>query len=69
MSSAPPPPTDAKVTTQTFRDKKARAEPITMLTAYDYSMAHAIDQAGIEFDPRGRFRWAWSCSVMRQPCR
>jgi 3-methyl-2-oxobutanoate hydroxymethyltransferase len=48
MSTAPTPPTDAKVTTQTFRDKKARAEPITMLTAYDYSMAYAIDHAGID---------------------
>jgi 3-methyl-2-oxobutanoate hydroxymethyltransferase len=48
MSTAPTPPTDAKVTTQTFRDKKANAEPITMLTAYDYSMAYAIDHAGID---------------------
>ncbi len=48
MSTAPSPPTDTKVTTQTFRDKKARAEPITMLTAYDYGTARALDQARID---------------------
>lgn len=37
-----------KVTTLTFRHKKERGEPITMLTAYDYPTALAMDQAGVD---------------------
>lgn len=37
-----------KVTTLAFRQKKERGEPITMLTAYDYPTALALDQAGID---------------------
>src|SRR5512143_4362399 len=37
-----------KVTTLAFRKKKTAGEPITMLTAYDYPTALAIDQAGID---------------------
>jgi 3-methyl-2-oxobutanoate hydroxymethyltransferase len=37
-----------KVTTRAFREKKERGEPITMLTAYDYPTAAAMDQAGVD---------------------
>ena len=37
-----------KVTTQTLSAKKQRGEVITMLTAYDYPTALAIDQVGMD---------------------
>lgn len=37
-----------KVTTQRLREMKERGEKISMLTAYDYSMASIIDQAGMD---------------------
>lgn len=38
----------AKVTTQTVVDMKGTGEKISMLTAYDYTMARIIDNAGID---------------------
>ncbi|WP_298653288.1 3-methyl-2-oxobutanoate hydroxymethyltransferase [uncultured Proteiniphilum sp.] len=37
-----------KVTTHRLREMKQQGEKISMLTAYDYSMALAIDQAGMD---------------------
>jgi 3-methyl-2-oxobutanoate hydroxymethyltransferase len=43
-----PEPTRKKITTPTFRLKKQHGEPITMLTAYDYPTALAVDQTEID---------------------
>ncbi len=37
-----------RITTRTVVDMKIRGEKISMLTAYDYTMARIIDQAGID---------------------
>lgn len=37
-----------RITTRTVVDMKARGEKISMLTAYDFSMARIVDQAGID---------------------
>ena len=52
MSTEPSLPSNSqnrkKVTIQTLLEKKQRAEVISMLTAYDYPTALAVDQAGID---------------------
>jgi 3-methyl-2-oxobutanoate hydroxymethyltransferase len=45
-SASPKKPT--KITTQTVVDMKRRGEKISMITAYDFSMARIFDAAGIE---------------------
>lgn len=37
-----------KITIRTLQEKKRAGEPITMLTAYDYATAVAVDRAGID---------------------
>jgi 3-methyl-2-oxobutanoate hydroxymethyltransferase len=46
MSETPDP--SRKISTHTFRQKKAHGEKITMLTAYDFSTARVVDAAGID---------------------
>ncbi len=43
-----PSPERKKITTLTLHEKKGRGEIITMLTAYDYPTALAMDRAGID---------------------
>src|ERR1700751_576738 len=40
--------TGQKITTASLREHKLRHEPITCLTAYDYSAARIVDEAGVE---------------------
>ena len=37
-----------KVTVATLLEKKSKTEPITCLTAYDYSSARLVDEAGVD---------------------
>src|SRR5690606_21830014 len=37
-----------RVTTHTLQEMKLRGEKISMLTAYDYSMARIVDEAGVD---------------------
>ena len=46
MSNSPE--SKKKNTVHLFRDKKERGEPLTMLTAYDFPTAKAVDSAGID---------------------
>jgi 3-methyl-2-oxobutanoate hydroxymethyltransferase len=48
VSATPEASPRKKVTTLSLRQKKARGEPITMLTAYDFATAQAIDRAGLD---------------------
>lgn len=48
MSTQPPSKERDKVTTQTVVDMKHHGEKISMLTAYDYTMAGIVDGAGVD---------------------
>jgi len=37
-----------KITTHTLQEMKRAGEKITMLTAYDYSLAKLVDNAGVD---------------------
>ena len=37
-----------KITTHTLQEMKRADEKITMLTAYDYSLAKLVDKAGVD---------------------
>lgn len=36
------------ITTAIIRERKKQGQPISMLTAYDYSFAHILDEAGVD---------------------
>ena len=48
MSLTPIGASRQKITVSSLRDKKFQHEPITCLTAYDYSGARLVDEAGID---------------------
>jgi len=48
VSTVPAASPRKKVTTLALRQKKARGDPITMLTAYDFATAQAVDRAGLD---------------------
>lgn len=48
MSTQSSPDRPPKITTQTIVDMKEGGQKISMLTAYDFTMAHIVDQAGID---------------------
>ena len=37
-----------RITTHTLQEMKLRGEKISMLTAYDFSMARIVDEAGMD---------------------
>lgn len=41
-------PASKRVTVQSFAEKKQAGQKLTMLTAYDYSLARALDAAGLD---------------------
>ena len=54
-----------KNTVTTFKKQKEENSKISMLTAYDYSMAKLIDQAGINGKMCIRDSWYTDCSVFK----
>jgi 3-methyl-2-oxobutanoate hydroxymethyltransferase len=48
ISGRPPGDLRRKITTASLREQKLHHEPITCLTAYDYSTARIVDEAGID---------------------
>ena len=60
-----------KVTTRSLRELKERAEKITALTAYDFTMAQLLDAAGIDVilvgDSAGMVVQGLDTTVRRHP--
>ena len=48
MSTQSDTPKTPRITTRTVVDMKGRSEKISMLTAYDFTMARIVDQAGVD---------------------
>jgi 3-methyl-2-oxobutanoate hydroxymethyltransferase len=47
-SAEPPRDERPKTTVLTFRDKHSRGEPLSLVTAYDFPTARAVDAAGVD---------------------
>lgn len=53
-----------KNTVATFKKMKNEGTKISMLTAYDYSTAKLVDEAGIN-STLSEIPWAWLCSATK----
>ena len=56
-----------RVTVRSLAARKCKAEPFTMLTAYDFTFARIFDEAG-STSCSSAIRWATSCRGTTRPC-
>ena len=56
-----------KVTVPELRARKHGGPPLAMVTAYDFTMARLVDEAGVD-SFSWAIRWVWWCRACRTPC-